>query len=76
MSLKKVHVLFITLASLCCLAFGLWCFIPRAGSASPALTMAGVASIVCGCAVAVYGMWFYRNKIRGIETAAAVQKTR
>jgi len=77
MSLKKVHLLFITLAALCCLGFGLWCFAPGfdVGMSQLSLQITGVTGILLGCVVAVYGMWFYRNKVRGQEEPAPVRST-
>lgn len=63
MDLKRFHIIFITLATLCCVGFGLWCFAPMAGG-SPLIVATGIASIALGVTTAVYGMWFYRNKIR------------
>ena len=63
MDLKRFHILFISLATLCCVGFGLWCFTPSAGGGIGAYAGGG-AGIVLGFATAVYGMWFYRNKIR------------
>ena len=78
MSLKKVHILFITLASLCCLGFGLWCFAPGfdVGMSPLSLQVTGATGILLGCAVAVYGMWFYRNKVRGQDVPAHASNTR
>jgi uncharacterized membrane protein YpjA len=66
MDLKKFHILFITLATLCLVGFGLWCFAPRFDSPA-GLIPAGIFSILLGMATAVYGMWFYRNKIRALS---------
>ena len=70
MSLQKFHILFITLATLCFVGFGLWCFSGGIGASQGGLLLpvAGGVSILLGLATAFYGMWFYRNKIRGIET--------
>ena len=72
MDLKKFHILFITLATLCLVGFGLWCFAPRFDK-PVGLVPAGVLSILLGIATAVYGMWFYRNKIRAFSEALEQQ---
>ena len=69
MDLKKFHILFITLATLCFVGFGLWCFGPAAGGGVMIAT--GVVGIALGIATAVYGMWFYRNKIRLVAAATS-----
>jgi hypothetical protein len=64
--LKKFHILFISLATLCFVGFGLWCFTPKAGG-SAAMIATGALGVMLGVATAVYGMWFYRNKIRAVD---------
>jgi len=63
LSLQKFHILFISLATLCFAGFGVWCFMSAAKAAHGVL-LAGIASSALGLATAVYGLWFYRSKIR------------
>jgi membrane protein implicated in regulation of membrane protease activity len=57
MSLKSVHLLFISLASLLAFGFGIWCL--RRGEYSAL----GLMAILLGVGLVAYGMWFVR-KIR------------
>ena len=74
MDLKKFHIVFITLATLCFVGFGLWSFSPSAGGGLAAL-VGGGAGIALGLATAVYGMWFYRNKIRDFDEQTVKQRS-
>ncbi|MFP6873381.1 MAG: hypothetical protein VCA55_07695 [Verrucomicrobiales bacterium] len=71
MSLKKFHILFISLATLCFIGSGVWCFM-SAAKAAHGLLFAGIASSVLGLATAVYGLWFYRSKIRNPDEGSIV----
>jgi amino acid transporter len=66
LSLKKFHILFITLATLCFVGFGAWCFAQPEESGSLLLAFA-IMSVLLGLFTAVYGVWFYRNKIKQSE---------
>lgn len=66
MSLQKFHILFITLATLCFVGFGFWCF-GLAPAAMPLRYLAGVLGVILGFTTAFYGMWFYRTKIRDLD---------
>lgn len=73
MSLKKFHIVFITLATLCMAGFSLWCFLPRQGGGVGVLVSGG-GSLALAFATAIYGIWFYRNKLNDLAelaTAAA-----
>lgn len=75
MDLKKFHILFITLATLCFVGFGLWCFGQTVGGGA-AMAAAGALGVALGVATAAYGMWFYRNKIRPAAAAEAATSDR
>ena len=70
MSLKKFHILFITLATLCFLGFGAWCFVQQEDGGVLVITFA-IMSVLLGLLTAFYGVWFYRNKIKPSERDAS-----
>ncbi len=70
MSLKKFHIVFISLATLCFAGFGLWCLLLQGGGGA-AFVAAGGASLALAGATAVYGTWFYRNKLHSPDGAPA-----
>ena len=61
MSLKGFHVVFITLSTLCLLGFAVWTVVSDVTSF---IRVSGAASAILGVALAVYGSWFYRNKLK------------
>ena len=61
MSLKGFHIVFVTLSTLCLVGFAAWAF---ASDVEPAVKIGGGISAVLGVALAVYGSWFYRNKLK------------
>ena len=61
MSLKGFHIVFITLSTLCLVGFAVWTL---ASDVGPAIRTIGACSAVLGVALAVYGSWFYRNKLK------------
>ncbi len=73
MSLSKFHVLFITLATLCLLSFGLWCFYasssffenPQNGESLRLII--GSLSLILALITLVYGVWFYFKKIKNLN---------
>ncbi len=68
MDLKRFHILFITLATLCFVGFGLWC-IASGSLTGAAAIVGGTLGLLLGLATALYGIWFYRTKIRPLEGA-------
>jgi hypothetical protein len=71
MSLKKFHIVFITLSTLCLVGFGAWCFFGTfqltygfVGDLMKFKYLTGTISIVLGLITSIYGVWFYRNKIK------------
>ena len=75
MSLRKFHILFITLATICLLSFGLWCFYTGATIFSSTKSgesyrmVSGFSSLVLALVTLVYGRWFYVKKIKNLQTA-------
>ena len=61
MSLKHFHIVFIVLAVLCCLGFGIWALVSDAGVASNSIRITGWLSLVIGAGLVVYGVWFFRK---------------
>ena len=61
MSLKGFHILFITLSTLCLVGFAVWTV---ASDAGVFVRISGGVSAVLGAGLAVYGSWFYRNKLK------------
>tara|TARA_B100001029_G_scaffold114355_1_gene94572 strand:- start:216 stop:452 length:237 start_codon:yes stop_codon:yes gene_type:complete len=74
MSLKKFHILFITLATICLLSFGLWCFYTGASIFSDPISgeffrvLSGSFSLFLALTTLVYGRWFYIKKIKNLQT--------
>lgn len=61
MSLKGFHVVFVTLSTLCLVGFAVWSF---ASDVEPLVRIGGGISAVLGVALAAYGSWFYRTKLK------------
>ena len=61
MSLKGFHIVFVTLATLCLVGFAVWTF---ASDVEPVVRIGGGFSALTGVALAIYGSWFYRNKLK------------
>ena len=74
MSLRKFHILFISLSTICLLSFGLWCFYtgssifsdPKSGESLR--TLSGSISVILAVATLIYGRWFYVKKIKNLQT--------
>jgi high-affinity Fe2+/Pb2+ permease len=62
MSLKAFHVLFVTVATLLTLGFGVWSL--RVGDAS--YLSLGVISMAVAAGLVIYGVWFLR-KMKGVS---------
>lgn len=64
MGLRYIHFIFIALAVLCTLVFGLWALF----TSHPVLggwgRLGGGASALLGVALAAYGIWFWRKSKR------------
>jgi hypothetical protein len=61
MSLKGFHIVFITLSTLCLVGFAVWTV---ASDGGVLVRLSGGLSAVLGVTLAVYGSWFYRNKLK------------
>lgn len=61
MSLKGFHIVFVTISTLCLVGFAAWAFL---SDVEPMLRVGGAVSAACGVALAIYGSWFYRNKLK------------
>lgn len=79
MSLKKFHILFISLATLCLVGFGVFCFVGDfkieegvLGNSESFKNVCGISSIILGAITSIYGVWFYRNKIKYFEIAESL----
>ena len=73
MSLRKFHIFFITLATICLVSFGLWCLYsgssifssPKSGENLRLFSSS--ASFVLAAMTLFYGVWFYFKKIKNIQ---------
>ncbi len=61
MSLKAFHIVFVTIAALLCVGFGVWA-IRNYQAHGDALSMAaGIGSLAVAVVLVVYGRWFLRK---------------
>lgn len=67
MSLKNIHVVFITLATLLCLLFASWCWEAYRAEGGAGMLAFAVGSFGAALGLVVYGTWFLR-KMKGIGT--------
>ena len=58
MSLKTFHIFFIIVSLLTTLGFGILCFKTYVANSSPTYLAMGLASLLAGVALIVYGFWF------------------
>ena len=66
MSLKALHVVFITVSTLLAAGFGFWAFgLYQAGSGGGYLITA-VASVLVAVGLVIYGRWFL-NKLKDVS---------
>jgi hypothetical protein len=61
MSLRSIHILFITASTLLALGFGIWCMGTHDGSASGSHQALGLGSFAVAVALMVYGAWFLKK---------------
>ncbi len=61
MSLKGFHIFFITVASLFCFAFGGWVLLEGRLDEGVQAKVFGGVSLVVGCGLALYAVYFYRK---------------
>jgi len=55
------------MATICFVGFGCWCLVQPDNGNGLSLAAAGIA---LGLVTAIYGVWFYRNKIQEAEQAS------
>jgi len=65
-SLKTVHIVFVTFSTLLAFAFGGWSLNSYRSDSETVYLILGVGGLVCGVGLIVYGNWFWR-KIRTLE---------
>ena len=61
MSLKTIHVLFITLSTLLAFGFGGWSFVHYSHHDVLGYLVAAIASYALGGSLIIYGIWFLRK---------------
>lgn len=61
MSLKAIHILFITVAALSSLVTGVWSVGEWRATGDGTILMLGVASLVVLVALVPYGVWFMKK---------------
>ena len=66
MSLKTFHLIFITLAVLLCLGFGLWCLLSEDVRGRAGYAVTGVVSILFGIGVVLYEVRLW-HKVKDLE---------
>ena len=69
MSLRGFHIDFITLAVLCTVGFAIWTFLSGSDENTGAVKVTGIVSGISGLFLAVYGVWFYKNKLKDSKLA-------
>ena len=65
MSLKAIHILFITLSTLLTLGFGGWCLNSYLEENKTSYIILGIISFAAAAALIAYGIWFIRKLRRG-----------
>ncbi|MBI5396794.1 MAG: hypothetical protein HZA91_15980 [Verrucomicrobia bacterium] len=61
MSIKAVHLLFITLATLLALGFGVWCVQFQPAGNRALYVGLGAVSFAAAAGLVAYGVWFIRK---------------
>ncbi len=69
MSLRGFHIVFISLAVLCTVGFAIWTMFSGSDENTGAVKITGIVSGISGLFLAVYGVWFYRNKLKDSKLA-------
>lgn len=65
MSLKAIHILFITLSTLLTLGFGAWCMRTHFAEGNGLFLTFGLFSFAAAVALVAYGFWFLRKLKHG-----------
>ena len=58
MSLKNIHVVFITAATALALVFGAWCFAQWQAEGDVGMLLGALGSLATAIGLLVYGRWF------------------
>ncbi len=58
MSLKNIHVVFITAATALCLLFGAWCYTQWQAEGGAGMLAGAAGSLATAIGLLVYGRWF------------------
>ena len=66
MSLKAFHIVFVIVSTILAVGFGLWAIGDYKRTADASSLVIGVASLVGGVCLVVYGRWFWK-KLRGVR---------
>lgn len=66
MSLKAFHIVFVTVAAVLCVGFGVWAIRNYQANGDALSAVAGVGSLAGAVALVVYGRWFLR-KLKGVS---------
>ena len=61
MSLKAIHLLFITLAATLSAGFGVWCLQSHLAANNPMYLAMGVVSFAAAGGLVFYGAWFIKK---------------
>ncbi|MBD28184.1 MAG: hypothetical protein CMO38_02925 [Verrucomicrobiaceae bacterium] len=74
MSLRRFHIVFISISTLCLLSFGIWCFYASSSifenpqNGENLRRISGSLSLILALITLVYGIWFYFKKIKNLNT--------
>ncbi|MCG3148716.1 MAG: hypothetical protein PCFJNLEI_02161 [Verrucomicrobiae bacterium] len=66
MSLKIFHLIFVIIAALFCIGFGIWCFTAETARGQVVYTWVGIVSLATVVALAVFEVNFLR-RMRGVR---------
>lgn len=61
MGIRNVHLVFILVAIITAIAFGLWCFVTRAGRETTGSTIMGIVSFGAAAGLIAYAVRFLRK---------------
>ncbi|MDB4353693.1 hypothetical protein N9Z02_00145 [Akkermansiaceae bacterium] len=61
MSIKGFHLIFICIAALFCIAFGLWALFIEQGESGKEVTFFGIFTLVAAMGLFAYAIRFYRK---------------
>ena len=61
MTLKGVHIVFVTASTILCVFFGLWAAVQYSGTPSTGYIATSIISFVCAIGLVVYGIKFSKK---------------